>query len=175
MSLLPYSCSYRLVTVSQLNPTPLTALSRLHSDGCWTSLYSLGTDSTENTVTNSYSIVACVSVAAITWQTMVAYRVISSQRLLYSFLISGRCLATGLHATIYQMLYNMREHFQHTGYYKHRDRRNSPNNLGRHTYLISKNDVHMLRTSTQTHAITYCKHYINLTWPIAAPSSTYAI
>jgi hypothetical protein len=36
------------------------------SNGSWTSLYSLGTDRTENTASNSSSIVTCVSVAAIT-------------------------------------------------------------------------------------------------------------
>jgi hypothetical protein len=37
-------------------------------NGCWSSLYSLGTDLTEDTASNSPSLVACLSVSAITWR-----------------------------------------------------------------------------------------------------------
>jgi hypothetical protein len=52
--------------------------SRLTGDGSWASLYSLGTDRTENSASNSSCIVACVSVATITRR------------------LQSHCLATGV-------------------------------------------------------------------------------
>jgi hypothetical protein len=63
------------------------------SNGSWPSLYSIGTDHTENTASSSSSVIACVSVAAITYQ-----------RLFYSCLFRSRCLATSQHAAVYLLL-----------------------------------------------------------------------
>jgi hypothetical protein len=40
----------------------------LTGNGSWSWLHSLGTDRTENAASNSFSVVACVSAAAITWR-----------------------------------------------------------------------------------------------------------
>jgi hypothetical protein len=48
----------RLAAISHQIPILLTAISRLSLIGRWSSLYSLGTDSTGNTASKSYSIVA---------------------------------------------------------------------------------------------------------------------
>jgi hypothetical protein len=55
--LLPGSRPRRLAAISHQHST-LTAVSRLPCNGIWLSLYSLGTDRTENTASNSYSTVA---------------------------------------------------------------------------------------------------------------------
>jgi hypothetical protein len=56
----------RLAAISHQPPTLPTAVSGLASDGSWPSLYSFGTDLTENASSNSSSFVACVSVATTT-------------------------------------------------------------------------------------------------------------
>jgi hypothetical protein len=56
--LLPGSRPRRLAAISHQPPSLLTAVSRLPCNGSWFSLYSLGTDRTENTASNSYSTVA---------------------------------------------------------------------------------------------------------------------
>jgi hypothetical protein len=48
----------RLTTISHKPPTLLITVSRLSRKDRWSSLYSLGTDRTENTASNSYSIIA---------------------------------------------------------------------------------------------------------------------
>jgi hypothetical protein len=60
------SCPCRLVAISHQPPTLLTAISRLPCNGSWSLLYSLGTNLTENTTSNSYSTLACYT--AFTWQ-----------------------------------------------------------------------------------------------------------
>jgi hypothetical protein len=55
----------RLAAISYQPPTLLTTVSTLGRNRSWSSLYSLGTDRTENTASNSSSFAACASVAAI--------------------------------------------------------------------------------------------------------------
>jgi hypothetical protein len=68
--------TFPFLWVPELSPAWPTAticlqtLSRLTRNGSWSSLCSLGTDRTENIASNTYSVVACVSAAAITWQIM---------------------------------------------------------------------------------------------------------
>jgi hypothetical protein len=50
---LPGSRPRRLAAISHQPPTLLTAVSRLSRNGSWSSLYSLGTDETEITASNS--------------------------------------------------------------------------------------------------------------------------
>jgi hypothetical protein len=50
----------RLAAISHQLPTLLTAVSTLSSKGSWPSLYNLGTYRTENSASNSSSVVACV-------------------------------------------------------------------------------------------------------------------
>jgi hypothetical protein len=62
-----------LVTISDQPPTLLTTLSRLSRNGSRSSLYNLGTDRIENIAFHRSSIVACASLAAITWRLMNHY------------------------------------------------------------------------------------------------------
>jgi hypothetical protein len=88
------SRSYQLATVSQLPPTLPTAVSRHSSNGSWPSLYSIGTDCTENTASKRVRV-CCGQYLA----TAFVYRVTTWQRPLSSCLFLCRCLATGLHNT----------------------------------------------------------------------------
>jgi hypothetical protein len=111
----------RLAANSHQPPTILTAVSRHSSISSWPLLYSLGTDRTENTSPNSFSIVVSRSYLTDRVEktasrllhccvlriccghylaTAVVYIAITYQRLLYRCLFRGRCLATGLHAII---------------------------------------------------------------------------
>jgi hypothetical protein len=66
--LLPCSRQRRLAAISHQPPTFLTAVSRLRTlNGSWHSLYSPDTDRTENTASNSYSIVAYYTAVTEQW------------------------------------------------------------------------------------------------------------
>jgi hypothetical protein len=85
--------------LSQLTPALLAAVSRLSRNHICSSLYILGTNLTESTASNRSSIVACICFGHYL-ATTVVYRAITHQRLLYSCLFCGRCLAMGLYAII---------------------------------------------------------------------------
>jgi hypothetical protein len=65
--LLPGSRPRKLAAISHQSPALPTAVSALSSNDSWPSLHGIGMDRTENTSSNSSSIIACVSVAAITY------------------------------------------------------------------------------------------------------------
>jgi hypothetical protein len=71
--LFPGSRTSRLAAISCQTPTRLTAVQGLFRNDSWPSLYSLGTDRTENIASNSSSIVACMSVAAFMWRLLSHY------------------------------------------------------------------------------------------------------